>query len=95
MFLGNVKKLVLCSLVAGFAWSMTAPQADAFWHRRGGSSGGSWGSYGSLGRLYSSGGCGVRPAGTGADTTAAVVGLERWLLFQRRQLGLQRWQFGR
>lgn len=45
MFFGNVKKLALGVVIAGVAWSMTAPQADAFWHhRRWGSSGGSWGS---------------------------------------------------
>jgi len=63
MFLGNVKKFVLAALVAGFVWSMTAPQADAFWHhRRWGSSGGSscsgcYGYYGGCSSCSSCSGC--------------------------------------
>ena len=34
----NIKKLVLGGLVAGVVWSMTAPQAEAFHHRRWGCS---------------------------------------------------------
>ena len=99
MFFGNVKKLVLGSLVAGIAWSMTAPQADAFWHhRRWGSSGGSWGSYGSSG---SSGGWYSERRQLGFVGQLGrllwfvrLLGLERRLVLQRRQLGFERWQQG-
>lgn len=59
MFLGNAKKLVLGSLIAVVTLSLAAPQADAFWHRRWGSSGGWYcsGSSGSSG-YYSSGSSG-------------------------------------
>ncbi len=100
MFFGNVKKLVLGSLIAGIAWSMTAPQADAFWHhRRYGSSGGSWGSYGLVGfvglerRLVLQ----RRQLGFVGQLGrlllrfVRIVGLERRLVLQRRQLGLERW----